>query len=344
MKKKFLSLVLVISMCLLAGGTAFAADISNKFTDPNFLAAVRTIVGKQQVLDTDVNNITYLDVSNRNIKSLAGLEYFTALETFYCPGNQLSSLPTLPSGLTDLNCEDNQLTSLPALPSGLTYFFCGHNQLTSLPALPPGLLLLDCISNQLASLPALPSSLGILNCSFNRLTTLDVTDLNLLLLHCVYNYMTSVEDVKGFKGAWGDFPYSFDPQHTSDFKSVTNIIGAPSLAEVNVPLTISGTVIPSDADNKTIVWSIENSGTSGATVTNGVFRATAAGWVDMRATIADGLAVGWDYEKFFSIYVTEAPEQKSNSSGCDVGAAGMLVLAALLWAACTPTRRRRSEA
>jgi Leucine-rich repeat (LRR) protein len=49
-----------------------------------------------------------------------GLEEYEKLTTLNCQGNQLTSLPTLPSSLTTLDCSYNNLTTLPTLPSSLT--------------------------------------------------------------------------------------------------------------------------------------------------------------------------------------------------------------------------------
>ena len=56
-------------------------DITAAFEDPNFLSAVRTLIGKPTgpIYDTDVNLITTLEVNNSGISSLAGIEYFTSL-------------------------------------------------------------------------------------------------------------------------------------------------------------------------------------------------------------------------------------------------------------------------
>jgi hypothetical protein len=49
------------------------------------------------------------------------------------------------------------------------------------------------------------------------------------------------------------------------------------------------------------VWSVENAGTTGAGVYNGVFLAMSEGTVVLKATIADGKDAGVPYEQFFFI-------------------------------------------
>ena len=56
------------------------------------------------------NWVSFLDLRNKNITSLAGIEYFTDLEILECMGNQLTALDV--TGLTSLTvlvCNDNQL-------------------------------------------------------------------------------------------------------------------------------------------------------------------------------------------------------------------------------------------
>ena len=70
-----------------------STDITDKFTDPNFLAFVRKLLGNSSdasIYDTDVSGITSLDVREMSIESLAGIEYFTGLTELYCFANQLT--------------------------------------------------------------------------------------------------------------------------------------------------------------------------------------------------------------------------------------------------------------
>lgn len=81
-----------------------------------------------------MNRRTFLDLQNKNITSLAGIEYFTDLEVLYCSGNQLTTLDvTKLTNLTGLICAGNQLTTLDV--TGLTSLMilvCNDNQLTAL--------------------------------------------------------------------------------------------------------------------------------------------------------------------------------------------------------------------
>jgi hypothetical protein len=125
----------ILCICLLTTTCTFAADITDKFTDANFLSAVRETLGKgarDAIHASDVAGVTSLNVGKKGITSLAGLEYFTSLTKLDCSHNELTSLPPLPDALTVLGCKGNQLTSLPTLPDALTVLSCYSNRLTSI--------------------------------------------------------------------------------------------------------------------------------------------------------------------------------------------------------------------
>jgi endo-1,4-beta-xylanase len=84
------------------------------------------------------------------------------------------------------------------------------------------------------------------------------------------------------------------------FVPVTDITGLPVTAVVGTPLTLSGMVEPSNATNQTIVWAVQS---GPATVSGNTLNATAAGTVQLTATIASGSATGTAYTKNVSITV-----------------------------------------
>ncbi len=90
------------------------------------------------------------------------------------------------------------------------------------------------------------------------------------------------------------------------FVPVTNITGVPTATTVTVPLVLIGTVLPSNATNRAITWSVQNAGTTGATITGNTLNTTAPGTVTVRATITNGTAVGANYTQNFNITVSKA--------------------------------------
>lgn len=104
-----------------------------------------------------------------------------------------------------------------------------------------------------------------------------------------------------------EFRFSFVP-----VTGIT-ITNSDSVA-VNTNLALAGTVAPANATNKTIEWSVQDDGGTGAAISDGTFRATAAGTATLQATIENGLSETEDYIQAFPITVTAAPASASNST------------------------------
>ena len=101
---------------------ALAATVVN-IPDTNLQAAIRSELGKATgaITDADMQSLTHLDASGRDISNLSGLEYATNLTTLDLYFDPVSDILPL-SGLTQLQTLDlcgNQISDLSAL-SGLT--------------------------------------------------------------------------------------------------------------------------------------------------------------------------------------------------------------------------------
>ncbi|MDR1605168.1 MAG: YDG domain-containing protein, partial [Gracilibacteraceae bacterium] len=98
-------------------------EVTADFTDPDFLAAVRTALGlsgSDPVYDSVAAALTVLDVSSSNIASLAGLEHFTALQRLDCSDNRLAALDVSHNtALAYLWVDHNYLPNVSAI-TGLT--------------------------------------------------------------------------------------------------------------------------------------------------------------------------------------------------------------------------------
>lgn len=88
------------------------------------------------------------------------------------------------------------------------------------------------------------------------------------------------------------------------FVAVTGIEDLPDAAVAGTPLTLSGTVAPATATNKTIVWSVKTAGDTGAVIADGVLTATDEGTATITATIVHGTDADTDYTKDIEITVT----------------------------------------
>ena len=146
-----------------------------------------------------IEKVTSLDIYNKSLTDISGIEYFTNLTSLDCGKNQLTALPVENlTNLTSLRCNNNQLTAMPVKNlTKLTELFCSYNQLI---ALPVGnlteLTVLNCSYNQLTD--ELPvgnlTELTVLNCDNNQLTALPVENLTLLeQLNCGTNLLTELD-------------------------------------------------------------------------------------------------------------------------------------------------------
>ncbi|TBX70980.1 T9SS type A sorting domain-containing protein [Flavobacterium silvisoli] len=168
---------------------------------------------------SEAQNILSLEINNKNISNLAGIEAFINLVNLECDNNVITSLNlTQNINLKYLDCSNNLLTSLDiSQNTNLLRNFCRDNQLSNL-NLSQNLLLnmlicrnnplssldvtqnlnllhLDCSSNQLINLNlnnnTLLKSLGFYN---NQISTIDLSNLTLLeSLACSSNQLTNLD-------------------------------------------------------------------------------------------------------------------------------------------------------
>ena len=206
MKKRILSILLMCCMVLtLLPTTVFAegeTDVSineTNFPDANF----RTVVKEY---DTDKNeNLSRAEIEavkeikcyNKDIRSLTGIEYFTALQTLKCYSNQLTSLDISGNtALKSLDCAKNQLAALDVRQNtALESLDCADNQLTTLDvSRNTALKSLDCAKNQLTTLDvSRNTALESLNCADNQVTSLDISQNTALeYLICASNKLTAL--------------------------------------------------------------------------------------------------------------------------------------------------------
>ena len=171
--------------------------------DPNFEQALidlgyDTAPIDGQVLTANIEDVTNLDVSSKNIADLTGIEGFTALTELICRGNQLISLDLSNNlALSVLGLSANELTSLDVSNNiALTQLDCTGNELTNLNVTNNTALgYLECRYNDLASLDLSNNILLYqLECYGNQLTNLDMTaNPALLRLYCFDNQLTSLD-------------------------------------------------------------------------------------------------------------------------------------------------------
>lgn len=203
--KKCLSVLLatVLATGCLSAVVAYADDNVEineaNFTDANF----RTYVSEKY--DTDHNgylspeerNVTIISLSNNDIKTLKGIEYFTSVEKLRVGNIKLEELDVSAlKNLTDLTCQGNKLQTLDLTNNNkLQTLNCARNQLTTINLISSSLLNLDCHSNKITSLDlSLVTNLQKLICYQNELSNIDLTaNTKLQTLNCTYNHLTSLD-------------------------------------------------------------------------------------------------------------------------------------------------------
>ena len=166
--------------------------INVNFPDANFRSYVASSKVDKNLSGTlsadEIAAVTEINVNNKDISDLTGIEYFTALEKLECYNNQLTSLDVSKNTmLYYLDCSYNYLTSLDV--SSNTYLmtlYCNCNEIPSLDlSNNTALESLSCYTNALTSLDVSKNTaLSYLDCEGNQLTSLDVS--NNIALECLY--------------------------------------------------------------------------------------------------------------------------------------------------------------
>ena len=240
----FLALVMVMGFLPLNPILSYAddgvnIDDENLFPDPALRSCLRDARHDpnydHKLSNAEIEKIEQLDLNNKSVTNLKGIEYLTNLkrlfcnnnslkeldvsknrnlETLECSNNQLTKLDVSDNQkLTGLRCDINKLTSLDVhCNPKLSYLRCDNNELTKLDlSKNTDLTELSCTHNKLRSLDVSNNpKLRIFECAHNKLTSLDVSKIkSLARLNCSYNNLTSL-DVG--QNSFGDDALHFDNQ------------------------------------------------------------------------------------------------------------------------------------
>ena len=206
MKKRLLSILLMCCMVLtllpvaaFAEGETGVAINETNFPDANFRTVVKEYdTDKDENLSrAEIEAVKEIKCYYNDIRSLTGIEYFTALQTLKCYGNLLTSLDISGNtALKSLDCAKNQLAALDVSQNtALETLDCADNQLAALDVSQnTALESLDCADNQLTTLDVSQNTaLESLNCADNQLTALDISQNTALeYLICASNKLTAL--------------------------------------------------------------------------------------------------------------------------------------------------------
>ena len=181
-KNKIMKKLLLIFLCLPIISLAQQTYVPDDNFEQELIYQGYDNVLDNYVITANINTLTNLDVFNRNISDLTGIEDFTALMGLACGSNNLTSLNVSQNtALTNLNCRTNQLTSLD-LSTNITliYLTCNDNQITNLNlSTNVALTNLICNDNQITSLNLSANiALSVLDCINNQLISLDIRNGN----------------------------------------------------------------------------------------------------------------------------------------------------------------------
>ncbi|NUH85482.1 leucine-rich repeat domain-containing protein [Bacillus firmus] len=236
------------------------------FKDKNLEKAIKDSLGiDRDVQESDLIDLTNLDLGAASIKDLSGIEKAVNLESLSLWGNEISDLSPLSSliKLSELDLDDNPISSLkPLAPlnnlttlflsntnindysplnqlENLNYLFLSSNGMTSIPNLSKltklEYLVLD--DNRLTDLKGIESlrNLQILEVSHNPISDLSaLSSLNLMGLNIAY---TDITDLKWAQPLDGLQFLSIDGNNIEDLSPLANLKSLIMLSANELPIT-----------------------------------------------------------------------------------------------------------
>jgi gliding motility-associated-like protein len=151
-----------------------------------------------KVITSNFDNVKHLNVSNKSITNLTGIQDFPSLKKLQCYDNQLTNLDiTKNVALEELFCGKNKISSLDITKNIILHsLYCEDNQINSLNVTKnSALATLFCWNNSLTTIDVTKNTALInLNCDSNLITNLNITKNKLLMtLGCDSNLITSLD-------------------------------------------------------------------------------------------------------------------------------------------------------
>ncbi|MEH6538092.1 MAG: T9SS type A sorting domain-containing protein [Psychroserpens sp.] len=151
------------------------------------------------VLTENIESVDSLNIFNKGISDLTGIQDFSNLEVLNCANNVLTTIDISSNLLLrKLNCSSNALSILNvSINSSLEVLNCANNLITDELVVSSNTILeeLDCSTNQIEIINVSANSeLQILNVSDNRLTSIILNSNSLLVeLNCSFNQLDALE-------------------------------------------------------------------------------------------------------------------------------------------------------
>lgn len=131
-------IVVIVVLVISLSGRGPARGPVASFPDPNLETAIREAITIREgpIYPSDLDSLTYLDASVKNIADLTGLECCTSLASLSLWGNQISHISPLAdlTSLTDLWLNQNQISDISPLTNltSLTDLLLWYNQISDI--------------------------------------------------------------------------------------------------------------------------------------------------------------------------------------------------------------------
>ena len=207
-------------------------ELEVTFADPNLEAAVRNAIAiaAGPIYSSDLDELTHLDASAKNISDLTGLEYATSLMTLDLVNNQISDVSPL-AGLTSLTTIDlwfNQIVDIWPLAglTNLTTLNLVNNHISDISPLAnltslTGLWLLDNHISDISPLAGLTSLTGL---GLNRNQISDISPLaNLTSLTGLWLADNRISDISPLADLTSLSELYLGSNQISDISALTNL-------------------------------------------------------------------------------------------------------------------------
>ncbi|WP_100613657.1 T9SS type B sorting domain-containing protein [Confluentibacter citreus] len=194
--KTLLTLILIpLNFCIGISQNTFVPD--DNFERALIELGLDTAPLDDFVLTANIRGVTSLNLRDKNISDLTGIEDFAALSVLNCDENNLTSLNiSQNTNLTQLFCRDNQLTSLDTSQNtNLNILWVESNQLTGLDLSRNNRLISLITNNNPLNVLDVTNNrdLRVLYCENNQLSNLDITrNVSLKFFNVNNNSLTSL--------------------------------------------------------------------------------------------------------------------------------------------------------
>lgn len=210
-----------------------------------------------QVLTASVDTVTVLNVDNKSISDLTGIEAFTSLLKLNCTYNELTSLNVSNNiQLEELRCGSNELTQLDLSNNeNLKSFIAYNNLLSNLNLNNPFLTWIDVSQNEFTTIDLTSCvALEAIGCEENQLTEIDLSANSNLIGFLGANNLLETLDFTGNPLLYHVSCY--------DNKLTSIILDNPGLVDLKCQNNLIETIETHQSESLEILWIFGNKLTS----------------------------------------------------------------------------------